>query len=164
MQIMHLLCAAFVLAGCYSAHGKNLGGVVAEAEADWLLGQWSANDGTEVSVSFEWTLDKHVILVRFSSGDTQARGMITYRAAKEEVLYVSADNKGATGSGHWSLRTGHPTLFYEHHKPDGEITKAGFLHRKVDDNTLVIEIYEINDAGELASSPIAAPQFARTKP
>jgi hypothetical protein len=163
MRIMHLLCAACVLAGCFSAHGKNLGGVVAESEAEWLIGHWSASDNAGVAVSFEWTLDKHVILVSFSSGDTQARGMITYRAGKEDILYVSADNKGGTGTGHWSIHNGHPTLFYEHHKPDGDVTKAGFLHKRVDDDTLSIEIYEIDDAGELASSPIAAPRFARKK-
>ena len=118
MRIMRLLCGAFVLAGCFSVHGKNLGGVVADADAEWLIGHWSAIDDAGASVSFEWALGKHVIMVRFSSGDTQARGMITYRAAKEEILYVSADNNGASGTGHWSILNGQPTLFYEHHKPE----------------------------------------------
>ncbi len=164
MRITHLVFAVFVSVGSFNANAKNLGEAVAEAGAEWIIGQWSAADNEGVSVSFEWALDKHVILVSFSSGETKARGMITFRAAREEILYVSADNRGATGAGHWSLRDGHPTLFYEHFKQGGETIKAGFVHKRVDENTLTIEIHEINDTGDLASTLIAAHRFVRKGP
>jgi len=144
-------------------HAEKLSDVIASQGADWLIGQWKDASSDGASVSFAWTLDKHVISVRFSSGTTHAHGMIVYRKTDDSIQYVSADNRGATGTGHWTTVDGHPTLIYEHHRPDGKTIKAAFMHRRIDDDTMSIGIYQIVDSGQLAPSPVAEPRFTRVR-
>lgn len=146
---------------CSSVSANKLGDIVDESNAGWLIGAWSEHENATTQVTFEWQLDKHSIVVKFDSDSTKARGLITFRAHDNKVLYVAADNRGATGSGEWTLSDGHPTLLYKQVSGSGQETNAGFRHKKVDEKTMIIEIYELDKDGQLTGMPIASPQFVR---
>ena len=143
------------------AAAQNLGDVVRESGTEWLIGDWSEIGNASTNVGFHWELDRHAIVVKFASGNTKAFGLITYRTKENTVHYVSADNRGASGKGRWVMTDGHPTLFYEQTATSGKVTSAGFVHKKVDDTTMIIEVYELTEDGELEPSPLASPKFRR---
>lgn len=155
--IAPLLIGTF--ANCLDA--QTLGDVIKEAKGDWLIGDWVEQGDESTAVSFRWDLDRHAIVVVFKSRLTKARGMITYAAKENKVRYLSADNRGATGTGRWRLRECDPTLLYEQVSRSGKVTKAGFVHKRVDDKTMVIDVYELTDKGELNATPSASPKFVR---
>ena len=146
---------------CGTLCGQTLGEVVAESNADWLIGEWAEFENASTNVAFKWLLDKHVIVVSFESDSTKMHGLITFRVSENKVLYVAADNRGATGSGEWLLTDKHPTLFYKQISDSGKETSAGFVHKKIDDKTMVIAIYELNKGGKLSGEPLASPKFVR---
>jgi hypothetical protein len=145
----------------HSNQRAELGEVAEQSHAEWLIGNWKEVGNESTTIGFTWELDKHAIVVQFTSGATNARGLITYRASANRVDYVAADNQGATGTGRWVLTNGHPTLLYEQTAANGKKTKAGFVHKKIDDKTMVIEVYELTDRGELSSQPLVSPRFTR---
>ena len=152
---------------CSMTWAQKLGDVVEESKAEWLIGTWGEvradedAEDSQTTVTFEWQLDRHSILVKFESASTKACGLVTFRAHENKVLYVAADNHGATGSGEWTLNDGHPTLLYKQVSESGKETKAGFVHKKVDEKTMLIEIYELDEHGELTGVPLALPRFER---
>ncbi len=158
VSVVAILASSALWSG---VQAQTMGDIVAEAGVEWLIGNWVEEGRPSTRVTFEWLLDKHAISVGFDADSVKARGIIIYRAHTNEVLYFAADNGGATGEGEWILRSGHPTLLYKQIRKNGNENNAGFVHKRIDDNTMLIEVYELDDEGEISGTPLSSPKFVR---
>ena len=159
------LCTAILLGLVVAptALARNLGDVVQEAGAGWLIGTWQMEDemGNKTTVSYRWALDKNLVMLDFRSARWNSKGMTFCDPAEDKVTYIAVDDRGGHLQGTWSLEGGNPLVVYEHTDTEGHKRRVGVLHKRVDDNTFKGEMYEVLDSGQLASQPALTVEMKR---
>jgi len=140
-----------------------IGKLVNSAGLEWIIGSWEAEDdeGRKVALTYRWDLDKHIISLHYKDSNSEGRGMIAYIDSQEKVVYSYADNRGGVGKGNWDEADGKAILRYEHTEVDGDTQRLGFVHSRVDSNTMRVAIHSLSAAGELSSDSEMSINFKR---
>jgi len=159
------VAAIIVIATTGSNAQQKLGDLVTEGGFDWLIGNWEAtsDEGDKVELVYKWELDKHLITMLLKFTDNEYRSMIFYKAAEDQVVQITVDNKGGNGKGIWEPDGNKAVLKHEHTSADWQTNKMGFAHSKVDANTMKWEIHEMYSSGELSDYPNFTIEFKRQK-
>jgi hypothetical protein len=146
-----------------AATARNLNDVIQEAGAGWLEGTWESHDeaGHTTTTAYHWALDRHAVMLQLQSTRVNSRGMIFFRAADDEVVYVAADNRGGTSRGTCQMIDGCPVILYQYTSETGDKLQVAVLHRRVDHETFRGEVYEVNAQGQLSPSPLRTLVFQR---
>ena len=161
------LAIVVLLAVCaVPAPGQDkLGDLLYQGGYEWVLGKWVAttDEGARVEVEYKWGLDKHVILMDLKMGEFKLHGMIMYVASKEEIIQVSADNRGGTWKGTWRDDYGEAVNRMEGTQANGQTMKAEVVYSKVDADTMKVAMYGVDEDGYRASEAWGTLNYKRQK-
>jgi hypothetical protein len=144
---------------------QKLGDFVAEGGFDWIIGNWEASNdqGDKIELIYKWELDKHMVSMLLKWPNNEYRAMIFYNAVEDKIVQVTVDNQGGTGKGTWEPNGDKAVLKHEHTGSDWQTNKMGFVHSKVDDNTMRWDIHELYSSGEIADYSSFSIEFKRQK-
>jgi len=160
-----VLIVMAVLAICSSSAiaQQSLRDLAKEYGCDWLAGRWTAttDDGTEIVLSYRWICDGHAVVMDFKMGEYLSHGMIYYVSDDENATAVSVDNRGGRTKGIWEPQGDKLISKSEHTNADGEVRKSGAVYSKVDNETIKIALYGLNDYNELNDEPWFTTEFKR---
>jgi len=164
-NIILAAAAIFIIATTGAKAQQKLGDLVSEGGFDWIIGIWEAtsDQGDKIELVYKWELDKNMVSMQLKWPDNEYRAMIFYKPAEDKIVQVTVDNKGGTGTGTWEPNDNKAVLKHEHTGSDWQTSKMGFVHSKVDDNTMKWDIYEMYSSGELADYSSFTIEFKRQK-
>lgn len=162
-NIFPVLAAGLIIWASEAAAQDKLGDLVTEAGFDWMIGKWAAttDQGDKIDIVWKWELDKHMVTVALKWPNYEYRGMIFYKRTEEQVIQIGVDNKGGNSKGIWEVDVDKAIIKQEHTGTDGEIHKFAIAHSKVDDKTMKVEMYAVEETGELAEKPWGTLQYQR---
>ena len=86
----------------------SLEGLVQEAQAQWMFGQWKDADsgGNTAKINIAWDLKKKMIVLQLQTDDLEAKGYTVLEAGAELPTYLGADDAGAVSKGEWNYEDG----------------------------------------------------------
>lgn len=128
-------------------HAETLAEMAAKAGTEWMIGKWTSEDGN-VTIAYEWKLDKNAIGFTFKMGDRESEGMFMRKPGTDQVIYGAADNKGGMSTGQWIEFNGNPTLVATHTNAEGKERKMATEHIKTDDKTMTVKLYSVGSDGK----------------
>jgi hypothetical protein len=142
---------------------QSLRDLAQEYGCNWLAGRWKAttDDGTEIILSYRWACDGHAVVVDFKMGEYASHGMIYYVPDDEKATAISVDNRGGRAKGTWEPQGDKLVAKSEHINADGEVRKSGAVYSKVDNKTIKIAVYGLDEYGDLNDEPWFTSEFKR---
>jgi hypothetical protein len=160
-----VLAAGLVVWASGALAQQKLGDLVTEGGFDWMIGEWTAttDEGDKIDVAWKWELDRNMVGVYLKWPNYEYRGMIFYIPAEEKIVQVGVDNRGGNGKGVWENGGDRAIHKYEHTDAEGQTNKMGMAHSKVDNDTMKVEVYEIQSTGEFGESPAFTTEYKRQK-
>ena len=147
-----------------SAGAQTMGDLLAQQGFSWMMGTWTttSDDGQKAQLTFKWAIKDHVGGVEFTSGDGfKLAGIIFMKQAEEKVVMVAADNRGGVWQGEWGSDGYRAILKVENTKPYGETDRAAFAYSWVDKKTMKVEMYGLQQNGQMLSEPAETATFTR---
>jgi hypothetical protein len=90
-----------------------------EANAGWMLGSWkgTTDTGDSIELSFNWELDKHIIVLSLKASGMEAKGYTIMEPGAELPSYMGVDNRGSVSKGNWNYEDGALVLRIETKRP-----------------------------------------------
>lgn len=160
-----VLAAVLLVCGAQAQAQGRLGDLVEESGFEWMIGKWEAttDQGDKIQVEWKWQLDKNMIAVHLKWPNYEYRGMIFYKVTEEQVVQIGADSTGGNSKGTWDAWENKALLRYERTGPDWETRRMGIAHSKVDDQTVKVEVYGMNETGEIEDEPRFMMQYKRVE-
>lgn len=142
---------------------QSLGDFITEYGYDWVIGKWVAttDEGQTIKLSYTWGLDKHIVLVDFQMGEFKYHAMIMFMPSREEVVQIGADNMGGTWNGTWGDDYAGAAHSTENTKLDGTKEKSEMVHSKVDNDTMKVAFYGVDNYGYRQSQAQGTLTFKR---
>jgi len=165
--ILALVVAAAIPVTAVQAQEEQtkLGDVIGEYGFNWMIGRWEAStdEGQKITIQYRWALDKNVVLVNFQMGEYAMQGMIFFKPMEEEVVQISADNRGGHSKVAWQPEGDKAVAKYEFTSAAGEVRKMAITHTKVDRKTFQAEMFAIDEFGDLAEKPWGTLEYKRVR-
>src|SRR5262249_36585927 len=83
------LCTCLVSLGAIAQ--QTMADLVAEANAEWMFGQWEAqtDSGEPVKLNVSWDLEKRVVVLHVKTSDMESKGFSYKSPSSDEVKYFS---------------------------------------------------------------------------
>lgn len=158
-----LLVTILVICSGSAIAQTSLRDLAQEYGCNWLAGRWTAttDDGTEILLVYRWVCDGHAVVMDLKMGEYLSHGMIYYVPDDEKATAVSIDNRGGSSKGTWEVQGDKLVAKSEHTNADGEMRKSGAVYSKVDNKTIKIALYGLNDYDELDDEPWFTTEFKR---
>jgi len=159
------LAAILIILAAGAKAQEKLGDFVTEGGFDWMMGRWEAtsDQGDKVELVYKLELDKHLATIQLKWPNYEYRGMIFYKPTEDKIVQIGVDIQGGNGKGTWDADGNKVVLKHEHTSADWQTSKMGFVHSKVDANTMKWEVYELYSSDELADYPSFTMEFKRQK-
>ena len=143
-----ITCSAFIV----NAQAP-LGEMMKENGIDWILGSWKAEqDGNTMALSYKWSVEGHVISSHLKMGSNESFGVIGINPKSGKVEQSGFNNKGEKVTGEWMPFGDLPLLKFQTSNESGEERSMAVAFKKVDDETIELQIYSVDDSGNIASS------------
>ena len=121
---------------------------IAEAETGWLIGTWTAEmDSYTLTLTYKWALKDRVISSHLKTGDSESFGLIGVNPDSGEIEQISYDSKGRKSEGTWGPKGDMPMLKTESKSDSGESRRMAVAFRKIDENNIEAQIFEVDAAG-----------------
>ncbi len=158
-----LVMAIFIICSGSAMAQQSLRDLAQEYGTDWLAGRWTAttDDGTEILLVYRWVLDGHAIVVDFKMGEYASHGMIYYVPDDENATAFSVDNRGGRAKGTWQAQGDKLVAKNERIDADGNVQKSGAVYSKVDNKTIKITLYGLDQYDELNDESMFSMDFKR---
>jgi len=159
------LAAILIILATGAKAQQKLGDLVTEGGFDWMMGRWEAtsDQGDKVELVYKLELDKHLATIHLKWPNYEYRGMIFYKPTEDKIVQIGVDSQGGSGKGTWDADGNKAVLKNEHTGADSQTNKMGFVHSKVDANTMKWEVYELYSSDELADYPSFTAEFKLQK-
>ncbi|MBW7991463.1 MAG: hypothetical protein FVQ84_15825 [Planctomycetes bacterium] len=157
-----VMAVLIILSGSAMAQ-QSLRDLAQESGTDWLAGRWAAttDDGTEITLMYRWVIDGHAIIVDMKMGEYASHGMIYYVPDDDKATAISVDNRGGRAKGTWQAQGDKLVSKSERIDAEGNVRKSGAVYSKVDNKTIKIALYGLNDYDELSDEPRFSIDFKR---
>lgn len=164
-NIVLVVVAILIIATTDANAQQKLGDFVSEGGFDWMIGKWEAtgNEGDKIELVYKWELDKHMVSMLLKWPNNEYQAMIFYKPTEDKIVQITVDNKGGTGNGTWEPDGNKAILKHEHTGSDWQTNKMGFVHSKIDEDTMKWEVHELYSSGELADYSSFTIEFKRQK-
>jgi hypothetical protein len=129
----------------------SLADLVSEAQAEWMFGSWegTTSDGTALTHSFKWELDKKVVVMSGKAGEMSYLGIASMDQSTGEPKYVGFDNQGNQSTGTWADEGGDVALRLESTTPDGAKRKMAVVFGKASGGGLEMRLHQVDQWGYL---------------
>jgi len=163
-KTLFLITAVLIVSSSSAAAQQSLRDIATEFGCGWLAGRWThtTDEGLVIRLNYKWELNGHLMTVDFKMGEYASRGMIFKVQSEEEATQVSVDNRGGRSKAKWGAREdGSLISKSEHINAEGEVRKGAAVYSKVDDKTIKIALYGLNENGELNDEPWVTTEFKR---
>jgi hypothetical protein len=131
----------------------NLEDMVNQGDAAWMLGKWEgpSDDGTSVTLTFSWDLNKNVVVLHGKVGsEMEFKGFSAIEPGSGEVKYTGFDNRGTVTRGAWGMENGELTLRLESKTAEGSRKMAAVFTGSASQG-LEVRLHGVSDSGDLAS-------------
>ena len=156
-----LLATATLAALLSSAFASPLSDLMEKHGLTWMVGKWQTSGGN-VSLSYDWRVDKNALAVAFSAGERESEGLIALKPGSTEAKYMAVDSQGGVIHGAWSEHNGNPLLKTTTMTTDGETRTMAIEHIKVDADTMKVVVYKTDSSGTIGDQLMEA-EFIRQK-
>lgn len=141
-----------------------LGDKIAEAEAEWIVGNWEADlDGTKVTLSYSWAIKDHVLASHFKGNNSESYSLIALNAETDEVEQTGYDKKGKKSKGSWGPKDDMPMLTLTSKDDNGNDSTMGVAFRRIDQNNIELQIYRVDADGNVGDFSEFAFEMKRVK-
>ncbi len=149
IAVLFAMCAVPVAAQ------ERLGDLVAEGGYDWVIGRWVAttDDGQKVELTYDWGLDRNVVLTGVGMGGFRYSGMIMLSSSTGEISEIALDNMGGMWKGTWSEDPAGLVHRVEHTSADGTVNKAEIVHERVSADSIAVALYGVDAGGSRSAEP-----------
>ena len=147
-----------------SSGQESLKDIVEQQGLAWMVGRWKAttDDGTEILLSYLWAVKGHAMVSSFKMGERESLGIIYLDMDAEQGRQISVDSRGQVTKATWEAEYGDAisktTMINEY----GEATDVGVAYSKVDNNTINVALYGL-DNGELSDDSWFEINFKKEK-
>jgi len=147
-----------------STSQENFKNIVEQEGFGWMLGRWKAttDDGTEILLSYLWAVKGNAMISSFKMGDMSSLGMIFLDMEAEQAKQLSVDSRGRASIAVWETRYDEAISKTTMTNEYGEVTDVGVVYSKVDDTTINVELYGL-DNGELSDNSWFDINFKKVK-
>ena len=158
-----LVVAVLIICSGSAMAQQSLRDLAKEYGTNWLAGRWTTttDDGTEILLVYRWVCDGHAVVVDFKMGEYASHGMIYYLPDDEKATAISIDNRGGRTKGTWEVQGEKLVSKIETITAEGEVRKAGVVYSKVDNKTMKVTVYGLDEYGDLNDEPRFTSQFKR---
>ncbi len=148
-----------------AAAQDTLADLVQQTGCNWIIGKWAGEtpDGQKYEIEYKWALKDHVISMHFKGFDFEYHGIMFFDADKQEVVQIGVDSNGGNGKATWFAEYGKATMKNEQKGEYGEVSRMGFVYSKIDDQTMKMDMYGLDEYGELSEEPGGTLEYKRQK-
>ncbi|MEA3225356.1 MAG: hypothetical protein U9Q07_05345 [Planctomycetota bacterium] len=167
-SVTRILLAAAVVLSIWTSGAtaqETLGDLMQESGCNYLIGKWAGetSEGQKYEIEYKWALKNHVISVHFKGFDIEYHGIIFFKPNEQEVVQIGVDNNGGTGKGTWFAEYGKATMRNEQQGEYGEVSRMGFVYTWTDSQTMKMELYNLDEYGQLSGQPDDTLEYKRQK-
>jgi hypothetical protein len=164
VKVCVVLSAVSLFCGSQCIGEGRLGELVEGSGLGWLAGKWvsTSDAGYELELVYKWDLEKNVITTEFKVSEYTYRSMIYYSISRGEVVEIGIDTLGNVTERTWEEMGGKAVSNGESTDTYGQRQGMRVTHERVDEDTIKVELYEV-DSGEVAYSPQTSVEFKRWK-
>jgi hypothetical protein len=163
-KTLFLMTAVLIVLSSPVVAQQSLRDIAEEFGCGWLAGHWThtTDEGLVIRLSYKWELNGHLMTVDFKMGEYASRGMIFNVPSEENATQVSVDNRGGRYRAIWQAREdGSLVSKSEYIDAEGNARKGATIYSKVDDKTIKIALYGLNEEGVLNDEPWVTTEFKR---
>ena len=143
---------------------ESLKDMVEQQGLAWMVGRWKAttDDGTEILLSYQWAVKGNAMVSSLKMGERSTLGMIYLDLDAQQGKQISVDSRGQVTKATWEAEYGEAMCRTKMTNEYGEATDVGIGYSKVDDATIKVAIYGL-DNGELSDSSWFEIDFKKEK-
>lgn len=143
----------------------NLKEIAQEYGTSWVAGYWTAttDDGTDISVSYAWRLNGYAVAMDVKMGEYAYHGLVYYSVMDDQVVEMGIDNQGRVKKATWDVVGDKLVSTATSTGTDGESRKMAITHEKIDNKTMKLEVFSVDEYGYQADDPWASLNFKKTK-
>ena len=132
----------------------SFGEMLEENGIDWIIGSWKMErDGNTMELSYKWAIDGQVISTHLKMANNESFGVIGINPKNGKVEQSGFNNKGEKVTGEWMPWGDLPLVKIKVDRESGDPSHMAVAFRKVDDETIELQIIPVDDSGTIASSP-----------
>jgi hypothetical protein len=134
-----------------------------QANASWLAGQWEARTGQGDLIQLRcWMdLDGTIGLMHLQAPGMELKSVSHLDPDTRDAKYLGFSLDGSISTGSWTEQYGNLLLNVESRHPSGRVWKAGVIYRRVNPQTMRIEIHELTATGNLVYPASQTIEFQR---
>jgi hypothetical protein len=143
---------------------ESLKDMVEQQGLAWMVGRWKAamDDGTEMLLSYLWAVKGHAMVSSFKMGERESLGIIYLDMDAQQGKQISVDSRGRVTKATWEAEYGDAICKTKMANEYGEETDVGIAYSKVDDSTISVALYGL-DNGELSDDSWFEINFKKQK-
>jgi hypothetical protein len=147
-----------------SSGQETLKDIVEQQGLAWMVGRWNAttDDGTDISLSYRWAVKGNAMISSLKMGERQSLGIIYLDMAAEQGKQISVDSRGQVTKATWESEYGDAISKTTMTNEYGEKTDVGITYSKVDDSTIKVALYGLEN-GELSDDSWFELNFKKQK-
>jgi len=121
--------------------------IVEQQGFGWMLGNFKAimDDGQEMLLTYRWAVRGQAIISSFKMGNMSSLGMIHLDMDAEQAKQISVDSRGQATKATWEIQGDEAISKTTMTDEYGQVTNMGIVHSKVDDTTINIALYGLED-------------------
>ncbi|MBC8245149.1 MAG: hypothetical protein H8E20_12210 [Verrucomicrobia bacterium] len=161
-----LLTLLAIVGMTFSAQAQvSLADKIAEAGTDWLIGSWQAetDDGTTLTLAYSWVIKDRVVAAHFKSSDNESYSLIAVNPDTGEIEQIGYDSRGRKSKGAWGPKGEMPMVKLESKSDSGETQGFAVAFRKIDQNNIEAQIFQLDASGEVGDFSAFSLDFKRNK-
>jgi len=150
--------------GSASSGPESFKDIVEQQGLAWMVGRWKAttDDGTEILLSYLWAVKGHAMISSFKMGERESLGVIYLDMDAQQGKQISVDSRGQVTKATWEAEDGDAIAKTTMTNEYGETTNVGIAYSKVDNTTINVAIYGL-DNGELSDDSWFEINFKKEK-
>jgi hypothetical protein len=132
---------------------ESLKDIVEQEGLAWMVGRWRAttDEGTEILLSYQWAVKGNAMISSFKMGERESLGIIYLDMDAQQGKQISVDSRGQVTKAIWESEYGDAISRTKMTDEYGQKTDVGIAYSKVDESTIKVALYELNN-GKLSYS------------
>ncbi|MCP4608183.1 MAG: hypothetical protein GY845_05665 [Planctomycetes bacterium] len=143
---------------------ESLKDIVEQQGIAWMIGRWKAttDDGTEILLSYLWAIKGNAMISSLKMGERESLGIIYLDMDAQQGKQITVDSRGRVTKATWKAEYGEAISKTTMTNEYGEATDVGVAYSKVDNDTINVAIYGL-DNGELSDDSVFDINFKKEK-
>ena len=142
----------------------SLGERIEQDGIGWIMGSWSVErDGDKLEISYKWAVKDHIISSHLKMPGVEGFSVIGINPKSGKVEQSGFNSRGSKITGEWGPKGDMPMLKYTSINDAGETQTAAVAFRKVDEQTIEVNMFSADESGNVSESADYTFQMKRVK-